>query len=126
MKIEVSIGEIVDKLTILEIKKENIKDENKLVDIVKEYNYLKDIVVNEIGFSLESDEYIDLLKTNKKLWGIEDHIRNKEKRKSFDDEFIDLARSVYFTNDIRASQKKQINLKLNSEFIEHKSYSDYK
>ena len=122
MKIKVSIGEIVDKLTILEIKKENIKDENKLVDIVKEYNYLKDIVVNEIGFSLESDEYIDLLKTNKKLWDIEDRIRNKEKRKSFDNEFIDLARSVYFTNDVRASQKKQINLKLNSEFIEHKSY----
>lgn len=126
MKIKVSIGEIVDKLTILEIKKENIKDENKLVDIVKEYNYLKDIVVNEIGFSLESDEYIDLLNTNKKLWDIEDRIRNKEKRKSFDNEFIDLARSVYFTNDVRASQKKQINLKLNSEFIEHKSYSDYK
>jgi len=126
MKIEVSIGEIVDKLTILEIKKENIKDENKLVDIVKEYNYLKDIVVNEIGFSIESDEYIDLLNTNKKLWDIEDRIRYKEKRKSFDNEFIDLARSVYFTNDVRASQKKQINLKLNSEFIEHKSYSDYK
>jgi hypothetical protein len=122
MKIKVSIGEIVDKLTILEIKKENIKDENKLVDIVKEYNYLKDIVVNEIGFSLESDEYIDLLNTNKKLWDIEDRIRYKEKRKSFDNEFIDLARSVYFTNDVRASQKKQINLKLNSEFIEHKSY----
>jgi len=122
MKIEVSIGEIVDKLTILEIKKENIKDENKLVDIVKEYSYLKDIVVNEIGFSLESDEYIDLLNTNKKLWDIEDRIRYKEKRKSFDNEFIDLARSVYFTNDVRASQKKQINLKLNSEFIEHKSY----
>jgi 3-dehydroquinate dehydratase len=126
MKIEVSIGEIVDKLTILEIKKENIKDENKLVDIVKEYNYLKDIVVNEIGFSIESDEYIDLLNTNKKLWNIENHIRNKEKRKSFDVEFIELARNVYFTNDIRASQKKYINLKLNSEFIEHKSYSDYK
>ena len=122
MKIKVSIGEIVDKLTILEIKKENIKDENKLVDIVKEYNYLKDIVVNEIGFSIESDEYIDLLNTNKKLWDIEDRIRYKEKRKSFDNEFIDLARSVYFTNDVRASQKKQINLKLNSEFIEHKSY----
>lgn len=122
MKIKVSIGEIVDKLTILEIKKENIKDENKLVDVVKEYNYLKDIVVNEIGFSLESDEYIDLLNTNKKLWDIEDRIRYKEKRKSFDNEFIDLARSVYFTNDVRASQKKQINLKLNSEFIEHKSY----
>jgi hypothetical protein len=83
-------------------------------------------VVNEIGFSIESDEYIDLLNTNKKLWNIENHIRNKEKRKSFDVEFIELARNVYFTNDIRASQKKYINLKLNSEFIEHKSYSDYK
>lgn len=126
MKIEVSIGEIVDKLTILEIKKDKIKDENKLVDILKEYNYLKDVVTNEIGFSLESEEYKDLLETNKKLWNIEDHIRNKEKRKSFDIEFIELARSVYFTNDVRASQKKYINLKLNSEFIEHKSYSDYK
>jgi hypothetical protein len=126
MKIEVSIGEIVDKLTILEIKKENIKDENKLVDIVKEYNYLKEIVVNEIGFSLESEEYKKLLGINKKLWNIEDDIRDKEKLKIFDDEFIELARSVYFTNDIRAAQKKYINLKLNSEFIEHKSYSDYK
>jgi len=126
MKIEVSIGEIVDKLTILEIKKDKIKDENKLVDILKEYNYLKDVVTNEIGFSLESEEYKDLLETNKKLWAIEDHIRNKEKRKSFDIEFIELARNVYITNDIRASQKKDINLKLNSEFIEHKSYSDYK
>jgi len=126
MKIEVSIGEIVDKLTILEIKKDKIKDENKLVDILKEYNYLKDVVTNEIEFSLESEEYKDLLETNKKLWNIEDHIRNKEKRKSFDIEFIELARSVYITNDVRASQKKDINLKLNSEFIEHKSYSDYK
>jgi hypothetical protein len=126
MKIEVSIGEIVDKLSILEIKKEMIKDQNKLVDIIKEYNYLKDVVVNEIGISLESEEYKELLETNKNLWVIEDEIRNKEKDKLFDDEFIELARSVYFTNDIRADQKKLINLKLNSGFIEHKSYIDYK
>lgn len=126
MKIEVSIGEIIDKLSILDIKKEMIKDQNKLVDIVKEYNYLKEIVVNEIGLSLESEEYKELLETNKKLWNIEDDIRNKEKDKLFDDEFIELARSVYFTNDIRAHQKKYINLKFNSDFIEHKSYTDYK
>jgi 3-dehydroquinate dehydratase len=123
VKIEVSIGEIIDKLTILEIKKEKIKDENKLVDIVKEHDYLKDVVVNEIGFSLESEEYKDLLETNKKLWEIEERIRNKEKRKSFDVEFIEISRSVYLTNDIRASQKLYINLKYKSEFVEHKSYS---
>lgn len=126
MEIQVSIGEIVDKLSILEIKKEMIKDQNKLADIMKEYNYLKDVVVNEIGISLESEEYKELLETNKKLWNIEDEIRNKEKDKLFDKEFIELARSVYFTNDIRASQKKHINLQFNSEFTEHKSYTDYK
>lgn len=125
MKIEVSIGEIVDKLTILEIKKENIKDIDKLEYILKEYNYLKNIVTNEIGFSLESEEYKDLLHINKKLWDIEDKIREKEKEKSFDVSFIELARQVYFTNDLRSSQKMLINIKLNSNFIEFKSYEKY-
>jgi hypothetical protein len=126
MNIEVSIGEIVDKLTILQIKNEMITDEVKLMDIVKEFNYLKKIVTEDIGFDLTSEEYNDLLDINKRLWIIEDKIRDKEKLKEFDDEFIELARNVYFTNDIRASQKKLINLKLGSNFIEHKSYSEYK
>lgn len=125
MEIEVSIGEIVDKATILEIKLEEIKDENKLEFIKKEYQYLKDIIENKIGFLFNSQRFIDLKKINKHLWVIEDKIREKEKNSEFDSEFIELARSVYKTNDLRASLKLSINLIYKSEFIEVKSYSKY-
>ena len=125
MNIEVSHGEIVDKLTILQIKKENITDPSKLDNIVKEYNYLLSVVENGLGISTESPEYLELLSINNELWVIEDDIRDKERVKEFDDDFISLARSVYYTNDVRAKIKKEINLKYSSGFIEEKSYQSY-
>jgi hypothetical protein len=125
MRIEVSIGEIVDKLSILEIKKDNVKDTEKLKNIVKEYNYLLDIVENGLKFSTSSELYGQILSINKKLWSIEDDIRDRERLKSFDEAFIELARSVYFTNDERAKIKKEINLKYGSDFVEEKSYNPY-
>jgi len=125
MKIEVSHGEIVDKLTILQIKKENITDPIKLENIIKEHDYLFSVVENDLGISTLSPEYLELLSVNKKLWIIEDDIRDKERQKKFDFDFINLARSVYHTNDVRAKIKKEINLKYSSGFIEEKSYQNY-
>jgi hypothetical protein len=125
MNIEVSHGEIIDKLTILQIKKENIKDPSKLDNIVKEYDYLFSIVENDLGILTSSPEYLELLSINKDLWVIEDDIREKERQKQFDDEFVKLARDVYYTNDVRAKIKKEINLKFSSGFVEEKSYSQY-
>jgi hypothetical protein len=124
MEIEVSIGEIVDKLSILHIKKTNIKDESKLSNIEKEYQYLNDIVFNKLN--IENDDFTKLVEINTVLWKIEDDIRDKERSKEFDEIFIELARNVYFTNDKRADIKKEINIKYGSLFIEEKSYSDYK
>lgn len=124
MKIEVSIGEIVDKLSILQIKTTFIKDEEKLNNVKKEYDYLYDIVFEEM--KIEQSDFFEMVSINQKLWKIEDDIRDKERDKTFDDEFIELARSVYFTNDERAEVKKKINLKYGSMFVEEKSYSDYK
>lgn len=124
MKIEVSIGEIVDKLSILQIKTSLIKDEEKLKNVKTEYDYLYDIVFNEM--KIEQSDFFDMVSINQKLWKIEDDIRDKERDKTFDDEFIQLERSVYFTNDKRAEVKKKINLKYGSIFVEEKSYSDYK
>lgn len=124
-KLYVSEAEILDKLTILEIKSKNINDYNKIKNIEIELDILKkestDILLDEKIFSL----YLELKKVNMKLWEIEDNIRIKERNKSFDNDFIELARSVYQTNDQRASIKKQINTILNSEIIEEKSYEPY-
>jgi hypothetical protein len=123
MKIEVSIGEIVDKLSILQIKMSFIKDELKLINVKKEYDYLYDIIFKEM--KIEQSDFFDMLSINQKLWKIEDDIRDKERAKTFDNEFVELARSVYVTNDKRAEVKKVINFKYGSLFIEEKSYSDY-
>jgi hypothetical protein len=125
MNIEISHAEIVDKLTILQIKKENITEQSKLDNIIKEYNYLLSIVENDLGISTESPEYLELLSINNELWVIEDDIRDKERVKEFDEEFIKLARAVYYTNDVRAKIKKDINLKYSSGFVEEKSYQQY-
>jgi hypothetical protein len=125
MNIEVSHGEIVDKLTILQIKKENITDPSKLDNIIKEYNYLLSVVEIDLGISTSSPEYLELLSINKELWVIEDDIRDKERQKEFDDDFVKLARAVYYTNDVRAKIKKEINLKYSSGFVEEKSYQQY-
>ena len=123
MKIEISIGEIVDKLSILQIKQDNINDISKLINVKNEYLYLHKIVFAELNIHI--DDYIPLLNINKKLWDIEDKIRIKEKNQEFDNEFIELARSVYITNDKRAELKKEINIKYGSKFVEEKSYEKY-
>lgn len=123
MKIEISIGEIVDKLSILQIKKDNINDESKLINIKNEYLYLHEIVFANLNVNI--DDYTFLLNINKQLWNIEDQIRIKEKKQEFDNEFIELARSVYITNDKRAELKREINIKYGSKFVEEKSYEKY-
>ena len=108
MKIKVSIGEVVDKYTILTIKKLLIYDKDKLDNIEKEWQYIKNVLDREHPEVLTDDLTQNLYTINKKLWGIEDDIRECESKKDFSDKFIQLARSVYETNDIRAIIKKQI------------------
>lgn len=122
----ISVGELLDKITILEIKSSKIKDTEKLKNINHELSLLTEIW-NQGGFTgSEMDELRKQLKeVNQTLWVIEDDIRIKEKHKSFSDEFVQLARSVYFENDVRARVKKEINLLSGSELVEEKSYEDY-
>jgi len=124
MKIEVSNGEIVDKLTIIEIKLSRIKDENKLVNLKKEFEELNGSV-NKI-ISKDDILYKRLYEVNLRLWDIEDKIRELEKNGDFGDEFVKTARAVYFINDERSEIKKEINISTGSELIEEKSYEDYK
>jgi hypothetical protein len=123
MEIEVSIGEIVDKLSILRIKKNNITDDNKLVNINKEYDYLYHKVFQEL--KIDTSDFYEMVMVNEILWAVEDSIRDKERNKQFDQDFIEMARSVYITNDRRAEIKRKINEKYSSEFIEEKSYKPY-
>lgn len=130
MKIEVSNGEIIDKYTILEIKLSQIKDQGKLKNIQNEYEVLTPDV--ESIYNSSSDKahlkklHNDLLTINKKLWDIEDDIRECERAKDFGQTFIDLARAVYYTNDDRSDVKKAINIFTGSDLVEEKSYEDYK
>ena len=127
MKVEVSTGELIDKLSILEIKLLNIKDPQKSANVYKELEtlnpYFQDLL-DEYGLEMKN-LYTKISRINKTLWGIEDTIREKEKAEEFDEEFVELARSVYITNDQRAAVKKEINLLTKSELVEEKSYSDY-
>lgn len=123
MKIEVSVAEIIDKLSILTIKKNNISDPGKLENIKKEYDYLYIVVFNELR--IKQDDFLELVLVNERLWDIEDKIRDKELKKEFDSVFVELARSVYITNDKRSDIKKEINLKYGSLFVEEKSYNKY-
>lgn len=125
MKIDISIGELVDKVTILSIKLEKVKDSAKLENIRKEYNILLK-PMEECGIKTDSEEFTGLKAVNLQLWEIEDEIRIKEYNQEFDQKFIELARSVYFKNDDRAAAKKDINIKYNSELVEEKEYVDYK
>jgi len=122
MQIEVSIGEVVDKWTILSIKALNITDKDKLVNVFKERNYLNGVINPEILHDPLTDM---LLEVNKALWKVEDLLRDFERASSFGEEFIDLARSVYKLNDKRAHIKKEVNIKYGSDFIEEKSYQPY-
>lgn len=131
MKIEVSNGEIVGKLTILDIKTRLISDKTKLENVWKEFNELSPIVKNIYDDLNREDRermeslHNELQEVNQKLWYIEDDIRVLESQQDFGEKFIDLARSVYFTNDERAKLKKEINLLTGSLLVEEKSYEDY-
>ena len=131
MKIEVSNGEIMDKYSILEIKLLNITDEAKRANVMKEYleltpNIEQIYTQNQANHDELSALYEDLLNVNKTLWNIEDQIRECERDENFGSDFIELARSVYYTNDDRADVKKQINTLTGSMLVEEKSYEDYK
>ena len=123
--VPVSNGELIDKYTILHIKQEFIDDKDKLKKVEDEINVLKTFV-KELIHQYNIEELMNKLKnTNKELWNIEDNIRLKEKAQLFDKEFIELARSVYFTNDKRAEIKNIINEKTNSSIFEVKPYEKY-
>jgi len=126
MLVHVSIGELIDKFTILLIKKSKINDQEKLNKVATEIDYLKSDVENIKNKYEIKDLFDNLININTKLWNIEDNIRIKEKNKEFDNEFIELARSVYFINDERAYLKNEINKKTESNIFEVKSYEDYK
>jgi hypothetical protein len=127
MKIEVSNGEILDKITILVIKSKKITDPIKLKNINNELDELQpflDVVGYESNSTVNS-LVKELESVNEKLWDVEDKLRDKERSKQFDDEFIKLARDVYFTNDERSRIKKNLNEVTNSKLVEEKSYQKY-
>jgi len=127
MKVEVSNGELMDKLSILELKLKNIADSKKLKNVNIEYNELNPLVQQLFKTHNHAIKvlYQKLAEINAKLWIIEDEIRQCERDKSFGEKFIKLARDVYFTNDVRSDLKKEINILTNSGVIEEKSYEDY-
>ena len=127
MKVEVSNGELLDKLTILELKLYNICDVKKLSNIQKEHDELNPLagqLFDSYGEELKN-LYKQLAEINSELWTIEDDIRECERNKDFGSDFVSLARAVYFTNDKRSEIKKSINLLTGSGFVEEKSYEDY-
>ena len=121
----VSLGELVDKISILHIKNINIKDEEKLKLIREELELLNQTLNKHIKNNDIQNYLNSLIEINSKLWVIEDDIRDCERKKKFDQTFIDLARSVYFTNDKRSEVKLEINKKFGSKIIEVKSYEEY-
>ena len=123
---EISAGEFFDKLSILEIKLNKVKDLVLLNEVKKEYEILNETKNNNINFSKEIEIlYKDLKETNEKLWTIEDEIRLCEKNSDFKDKFIQLSRDVYFTNDKRSKTKSEINKILGSNIKEVKQYTQY-
>ena len=124
---EISPGELLDKISILEIKLEKVKDKNGLEEIKKEHKILKEIQTSSIDITGKIKDLFQSLKNiNIKLWNIEDKLRICEKNKNFDKNFIELARGVYFANDERAELKSKINKILKSNIIEIKQYDNYK
>ena len=123
INVPISVGELIDKVSILEIKKDKLKN-LKLKNILKELSFLR-AVLEKNSIFIPDEIYFQLKSINLKLWDIEDKIRIKEKNKEFDNEFIELARSVYLNNDRRSATKKELNIMFNSEIIEEKSYEKY-
>ena len=125
-QIPISWGELLDKITILQIKLENLTSQEALNNVAWELKQLQSIFSQSCPETIQPKELeLELKKINQKLWDIEDKIRDKEKHSSFDDEFIQLARSVYITNDERSRIKRRINETFGSDLIEEKSYADY-
>ena len=123
VNVPVSLGELWDKYSILLIKQNKISNKEKLQFVEKEITYLNTLMKD---YSYKDDVlFTDLKAVNEKLWDIEDKLRIKETKKEFDKEFIELARSVYYTNDERAAIKKKINVKFNSDIHEVKDYVKY-
>ncbi len=132
MKINVSNGELLDKVTILKLKLENIKDEEKRKHVRNEHDALVGemmVLTDSIQDKNKESEYLklydSLFEVNNKLWMLEDRIREKEKRNIFDQDFIDIARAIYYTNDVRANIKREINNLTDSDFVEVKDYLEY-
>ena len=126
VSVPISLGELLDKISILEIKNKKILNESKILNIKKELNGLNE-VLDELNINLSESNslYNKLYKINLTLWEIEDSIRVLEKNEDFGDKFIELARAVYKTNDQRFEIKNDINKLFNSEYVEEKSYEDY-
>ena len=126
LEVEVSAGELVDKITILEIKAERIADPDKLANVHRELRSLTATRREALPSSEELDELTaELRRVNERLWEIEDDIRDCERKRDFGERFIELARAVYRTNDRRAAAKRSINELLGSELVEEKDYADY-
>ena len=122
----ISLGELIDKISILLIKKKNVNNIEKQKYIKKELKLLEKTLQNNLGNKKKINQYLKkLILVNTKLWKIEDKIRDHERQKKFDKQFIELARSVYKTNDNRAKIKNNINKKFGSQIIEVKSYKKY-
>ncbi|HEX7342215.1 MAG TPA: DUF6165 family protein [Rhodanobacteraceae bacterium] len=127
IEVPVSFGELIDKITILEIKAERIIDASKQSNVRRELDALETAWQMHAAASIDiAAERLALKRVNESLWDIEDRIRLKEKAQAFDAGFIELARSVYVRNDERAAVKRDINLKLGSTLVEEKSYQDYR
>jgi len=126
IRVDISYGELFDKISILEIKKSKLNNPQEIVKVKYELNLLlQELNNSKLNSSIISSLTQDLKEVNLKLWNIEDEIREKERNKKFDEEFIKLARNVYITNDTRAKIKNEINKKLNSKVFEIKSYEKY-
>ena len=125
IEIPISHGELVDKVTILKIKSERIKDEKKLRSVRNELSKLKPLMIQSIKVDENHALFKKIYSINSKLWDVEDKLRVKEKNRIFDSEFTELARQVYYTNDERAAVKKEIDLATGSEITEEKSYEKY-
>jgi DNA-binding transcriptional regulator PaaX len=127
IKVPISPGELLDKITILRIKSKRMSDEKKLANVRLELQELEQTWSGSAYFKIDIAADIEALQAvNEKLWDIEDDIRDKERAQAFDAEFIRLARAVYFENDERAAIKRRINVTLGSTLVEEKSYASYK
>jgi hypothetical protein len=126
LAVPISAGELIDKITILQIKSERISDAGKRANVLRELKALQDVWAAVSASAAKIDDLWQQLKlVNQRLWDIEDQIRDHEKNGDFGIRFVELARSVYFENDVRAAVKKKLNLRLGSVLVEEKSYADY-